>query len=211
MTAVIRLIALLVVPCQFLVVAPNCVAGRSAGSSQTQSPPPRGPERPGGAGGGWQAAVFRGLKVGESKRADMLRLLGNPRETVPAEADSDSDAANPEAWYYYENADSLGGDFIVGVNKSDEVVKRVILRPASLARDAATKHFGPDYVVTTYAADECLSAGDAVPLYESPTGTIKYIEYRDRGIAISTNHRGMVEEILYLGEPVGAKESKCQN
>jgi len=66
-------------------------------------------------------------------------------------------------------------------------------------------------VVNTYAADECLSEGESVPLYESPTGTIKYIEYRDRGIAISTNHQGMVEEILYLSEPLGAKESKCRN
>lgn len=159
----------------------------------------------------WRAATYQGLTLGLSTRAEMLRVFGEPQYSVPSEAEIQQDMENPEAWYYYKKGGELQGELVVGVDKGSGVIIRLMLRPKNLTREAAIKYFGNDYVITKYDSDDCLGDGESVPLYESPNGTSVFIEYRDRGIAISSNYQGKVNEITYVSKPIGVPVSRCKD
>ena len=83
------------------------------------------------------------------------------------------------------------------------------LDPTNLSKEQAIAHFGNDYIVIRYAHDDCLSNGEAAPLYEAPDGPIFVVEYRQRGIAISLRDKKTVQTISYVKEPIGATSSLC--
>jgi len=157
----------------------------------------------------WQAGTYRGLTIGKSKRADVLRVLGEPRrqDTPAGQSPNDPD---PEVWYVYKGAAEFVGDLTVVIEKRTGVVARIDLSPEDLSEAEAIKHFGPDYIITRYAFDECLGDEESAPLYESPNGSLLEIEYRARGIAVAVNEAGKVNTISFVSKPIGAVESKCK-
>jgi hypothetical protein len=72
------------------------------------------------------------------------------------------------------------------------------------------KHFGPDYILTRYDFDECLGTEESAPMYESPNGSFRSVEYRKRGIAVSITEKGKVNTISYVSRPVGTRKSRCK-
>lgn len=95
--------------------------------------------------------------------------------------------------------------------KRTGVIVSVYLSPEQLSRDEAIRHFGNDYVETRYDFDSCLGNEESGPMYESPNGQIRFIEYRSRGIAIGLDDDlSRVREIGYLSGPMGAATSKCK-
>ena len=157
----------------------------------------------------WQAATYRGLTIGKSKRADVLRVLGEPQRQDTPVGQSPKDP-NPEVWYVYKGAAEFLGDLTVVIEKRTGVVARIDLSPEDLSKADAIKHFGPDYILTRYAFDECLGDEESAPIYESPTGQLLEIEYRQRGIAVSVNEAGKVNTISFVSKPLGALASKCK-
>ncbi|HET9712153.1 MAG TPA: hypothetical protein VFP64_09745 [Pyrinomonadaceae bacterium] len=89
-------------------------------------------------------------------------------------------------------------------------MKRVDIGPKDLTKEEAIKHFGPNYIVTRYDFDSCLGDEESAPVFESPSGTVVFVEYRQRGIAIAVNGQGNVDDIRYVSEPIGAESSKCK-
>jgi hypothetical protein len=71
--------------------------------------------------------------------------------------------------------------------------------------------FGNGYLIVHYASDDCLDSGGAVPVYQSVNGTIKYMEYRDRGIAVALalDDDQKVEAIIFTFKPLGPTHSLC--
>jgi len=157
----------------------------------------------------WQAATYRGLTIGKSKRADVLRVLGEPqrRDTPVDQSPNDRDQ---EVWYVYNGAAEFPGQLTVVIQKRTDVVMAIDINPEDMSRAEAIKHFGPDYILTRYAFDECLGNEESAPVYESPDGQLLEIEYRSRGIAVQVNDAGKVNTISFVSKPLGAVESKCK-
>lgn len=157
----------------------------------------------------WQAGTYRGLTIAKSTRADVLRVLGEPkREETPV--DQSPKEPDPEVWYVYDTGGEFAGELTVVIQKQSNAVSRIDLYPDSLSRAEAIKHFGPDYILTRYDFDECLGDEESAPLYESANGPLLEIEYRHRGIAVSVDDAGKVQTISYVSKPIGASKSKCK-
>lgn len=155
----------------------------------------------------WRAATYRGLALGKSVRAEMLSVFGEPEQSVPY----DEDKPNPGTLYFYKAEGEIKGDIAIAVDKRTDVILNVELRPETLSKEKAIKHFGDNYLVTRYSFDSCLEdeEADSAPLYESPGGPIIRLEYRERGIAVAVDEDDNVLHISYVSEPVGAPSSKC--
>jgi len=152
----------------------------------------------------WRAATYRGLTMGRSNVAEMLRIFGAPKKSeVFSEGTS-----NPEVWYHYDGPRDFPGTLRVVVYRS--IVQAVDILPKDLKKEEAIKHFGLDYIVTRYDFDSCLGDEESAPLFESPSGAVVFIEYRQRGIAIAIDGQGNVNEVRYVSEPIGAESSKCK-
>lgn len=154
----------------------------------------------------WQAASFRGLKVGTSTHADMLSVLGAPK----LEEHYDEGTLTSGTSYYYDVGDEIQGELVIAIDKNSNVIRYIELRPRDLSKDQVVKLFGNNYKLTKYEFDDCLGDGESSPLFESSIGSVTRIEYRSRGIAIAVNESNKVEFISYVSEPVGAPSSKCK-
>jgi len=156
----------------------------------------------------WRRATYRGLVVGKSRRGDMLRVLGKPDWSGPP-GDQRNDDPNPEEWNEYSKGGEFPGKLTVIADKRTGRILRIDLYPEKLGKKTAIKHFGGHFTVTRYDFDECLSNGEAAPMYESPNGQFLSIEYRDRGIALAIDQPNEVHYISYVKGPIGARSSKC--
>jgi hypothetical protein len=156
----------------------------------------------------WRAGTYLGLTAGKSTRADVLRVLGEPKR-VDTPANQTTEEPNPEVWYVYDNAGDFAGELTVVIDKRTNVVLGINLHPDSLSKEKVVRHFGPDYILTRYDFDDCLGNEEAAPLYESPNGSLLEVEYRHRGIAISVRDDGKVNTISYVSKPIGTRESRC--
>jgi hypothetical protein len=157
----------------------------------------------------WRPAVYRGLTLGTSTSADVLRILGDPQWAGPP-TDQMADEPNPVIWYEYENGGDFPGRLTAAIDERSGKVKWISISTDSLERKEVLKHFGPGYIVTKYDFDLCLGDEESSPLYESPNGHMVNLEYRERGVAIQINELGKVTGIDYVSEPFGATESKCK-
>ena len=118
---------------------------------------------------------------------------------------------NPEIWNDYDGGGEFPGKLSVVFRKRTGVIVSIYLSPEQLSRDEAIRHFGNDYVETRYDFDRCLGNEESGPMYESPNGQIRFIEYRSRGIAIGLDDDlSRVRDIWYLSRPLGAATSKCK-
>jgi hypothetical protein len=155
----------------------------------------------------WQPAVYRGLQIGKSKYADMIRVLGKP--TWSGMPYSEEKKGDPEVWHEYPNAGEFQSKITVIASKRTKVILAIDLYPENLSKDDAIKHFGSDYILTRYAFDECLGNEELGPMYESSTGPLIFIEYRKRGVAIQIDADNKVNQISFIKGPIGAATSKC--
>lgn len=185
----------------------SCAASRAQGKRNkpqvsASSPQPKGK---------WGSASYQGLVVGKAKRADMLRVLGTPQDSGPP-GNQAANAPNPEEWNEYELSGELPGKLTVVVDKRTGLILGIDFYPENLSKEVAIRRFGTDYVITRYDFDSCLSkdAGESAPLYESPTGAVEVVEYRQRGIAIGINYQGKVDQIQYVNKPIGSPSSRCK-
>jgi len=156
----------------------------------------------------WRPARYRGVAVGKSKVADMLRAWGKPKwsRTSKPEGDEESQVT----WTNYERVGEFPGPTTVVSDTRSGIVTRINFYPDRLTKAQAIAHFGSDYVTTRYAFDSCLDEEDSEPIYESPNGPLVSVEYRARGIAISVGYQDMVTRISYVGGPIGSSKSRCK-
>ena len=159
----------------------------------------------------WHAANFRGLIVGKSKRADMLRRFGQPKWSQTKPGDKDEDRESPRVtWNNYEGIGELRGVTNIATSTRTGVITRIDFFPEQLTKGQAIAHFGAGYIITRYAFDECEHDEDVEAIYESPNGPLTSLEYRARGIAISIDNDDLVTKIRYVNGPIGSRKSKCK-
>ena len=156
----------------------------------------------------WRPAQYRGITVGKSRLADMLRIWGKPKwsRTSRREAEEES---RQVTWTNYDRVGEFPGSTTVVSDSRSGVITRVNFYPEKLSKEQAIAHFGSGYIITRYAFDSCLDEEDAEPIFESTNGPLVSVEYRARGIAISIGYKDMVTKISYVGGPIGSAKSKC--
>jgi len=173
--------------------------------------------------GKWGAGNFRGLIIGKSTRADVLRRFGKPRwsQTKPEDKEEkereekertgDRDRGEHRVtWSSYESIGELPGITNIATDTRTGVIIRIDFFPERLTRDEAIARFGPNYIVTRYELDRCGRDEDRESLYESPNGSLLTLEYRPRGVALVIQSNDLVSTIRYVNAPLGSLRSKCQ-
>lgn len=156
----------------------------------------------------WQPSSFRGLIVGKSGRADMLRRLGKPTRK---EYQNVQNRKHREVWYVYHNIGEFPGEFTIIVDDFSSRILTMILYPDNLSKVNAIKHFGSDYRLTTYDFCPGFDEAETAPVFESSPGNASYIEYRQRGIALFIGDKGEVNDIRYVAHSIGfASRRECQ-
>ena len=160
---------------------------------------------------GWRAATYRGLTIGKSTRADMLRVLGKPHSSGPS---SDQEPPYPIIWNDYGTIEGdLSGRLAVEIDSRNNRIIGISISPNNMPKEEAIRYFGKDYVAMDYEFCRGIPMDATVgPVYENPkSGNISYIEYRSRGIAIHLDYRGMVNAIYFVDSPMGlASERDCR-
>jgi hypothetical protein len=154
----------------------------------------------------WRPATVRGITVGKSKVANMLRSWGQPKWSRTSKRDEDEVQVT---WTNYENVGEFPGPTTVVSDTRSGVITRINFYPDRLTKEQAIAHFGKGYIVTRYAFDSCRDEEDSEPIYESPNGPLISVEYRARGIAISVGNNDMVTKISYVSGPIGSTRSRC--
>ncbi len=171
-------------------------AGLDAGA---QAPPSKKASRQ-SAKRKWGTAVYRGLVVGKSSKADALKVLGKPEWTG-----EESETLTPMMGFTV--SEPVAGRLSVLLDH--DIIIEIRLSPKeTYTKSSIVKVFGPDYIIVHYSFDECLGEGGSGPIYENPDGDIESLEYRLRGMAMNL-HNDDVEEISWLKGPLGPTHSQC--
>lgn len=148
----------------------------------------------------WSPATYHDLTVGVSTKDDVLRVLGKPK-TIGKEQDTGLPTMT------YVVTDPVPGVLTVYVQKG--VLDGITLSlKKRLPKSEIIRLFGSDYIAVQYDTDDCLGEGGAAPIYESPNGPIKHLEYRDKGIGVIF-HEGEAVAIAFVSKPFGPSHSIC--
>jgi len=145
-------------------------------------------------------ARYKGLVMGKSRKEELIRVLGKPTriDAFPK--------AEAVAYVYL----SPQREIIARLTAKTGVVLQLEVYPEEpMALDIATKLFGTNFRRTRYDFDQCLNDGGEAPIYESPTGSVEYIEYRRQGVFLQMDEQNMVRHIEYASSPPGPPESVC--
>jgi hypothetical protein len=156
----------------------------------------------------WRPATYRGLTVGKSRLADMLRAWGKPKWSRISRREAEEESRQV-TWTNYERVGEFPGSTTVVSDSRSGVITRINFYPEKLSKEQAVAHFGSGYIITRYAFDSCLDEEDDELIYESTNGPLVSVEYRARGIAISIGYKDMVTRISYVDGPIGSTKSKC--
>lgn len=164
---------------------------------------------------GWCAATYKGLTVGQSTRADMLRILGKPLSSAPS---ADQDDPKNIIWNDYKSVEKdISGRLGVEVDKRTDKIVAITITPDEMTKEEAIKRFGSDYKVMGYdfcleTEEESLLFGGVGLVYENSESTeLSYIEYRAKGISIHLRYDNYVGSIYFTNTPMGlAAEAECK-
>jgi len=149
----------------------------------------------------WVPAVYHGLVVGRSTRSDVVRVLGKPEWKG-----NESDTGVPIISYTV--SDPVPGTLVVYPRRG--ILDAMALYPkAPITKKDIVRMLGSKYSMVRYASDDCLIDSGTAPIYESPDGPIKHMEYRNRGLAVSFDG-DKVEAIMFVDKPFGPTHSRCR-
>lgn len=153
----------------------------------------------------WKAGTYRGITIGKSTATELRQKWGEPKWSGHWEGDNPK---NPEFLLYDYDAQE---DFIIKIRVEAETktgkVTSIDIWTDELPLSKAVELFGKDYIETWYKSCNC-EPGEASPIFESPDGNHRSIEYRSRGIAMAVNDRQMIISIKFIDKPIGFKSAK---
>jgi hypothetical protein len=153
----------------------------------------------------WKAGTYRGITVGKSSAAELLQKWGKPKWSGHSEWDNPK---NPKFLLYdYDAQEEFLSNIRVVTEKKTGKVTLIDIRADELPLSKSIELFGKDYIETWYEFCDC-DLGDGSPIFESPDGNLRRVEYRSRGIAVVVNYRQMVTSIRFVDKPIGFKSAK---
>jgi hypothetical protein len=139
----------------------------------------------------WTPAGFRGLVMGLSRQADVIRLLGPPDRTSRTPA---------AASMRYRGRGDHGGDLTIRIEGRSRTVTEIQESFAvAIPRSRIYKELGRDAVSAHYSKNKC---GD---FYRDPQGPIELTLYPALGIYLWPDQYGYdFAAIYYAARPPGA-------
>jgi hypothetical protein len=144
---------------------------------------------------------YKGIVPGRSLERDVTRILGQPDRV-------DRYDSHQAKEFVYLGKDNYIEEIRVGLREN--VVNDIYILTKNLTIPEAIKRFGSDFRTVRYSFDDCLSDGDSAPLFEDPSGTLEFIEYRSRGLyLLIAEAPRRVKDIRYTREPPGSPRSRC--
>jgi hypothetical protein len=147
-------------------------------------------------------ASYRGLVVGKSTRADVLRTLGKP-EALSHEEDTGT------PYWSYTVAGPRPGWLMVFTRKKLLTGIRLVFK-TPLSKKETIGLYGPELHTVHYDFDNCASGGGAGPVHVSAGGPIERWEYRGEGKGIIFSvHDGQAQEMAFVCGPEDASQPKC--
>jgi len=153
----------------------------------------------------WKAGTYRGITVGKSTAAELRQKWGEPKWSGHWEGDNPK---NPEFLLYDYEAQE---EYIIKIRVEAETktgkVASIDISTEGLPLGKAIELFGKDYIETWYETCNC-EPGEASPIFESPDGNHRSIEYRGRGIAMTVDYQGRVISIRFVDKQIGFKSAK---
>jgi hypothetical protein len=152
----------------------------------------------------WQSGTYRGITVGKSTAAELLRKWGKPRETGHWEWDNPK---NPKfLLHHYDAQEAAMGAIMVEVETKTGKVAAISASPDELPLSKAIELFGKDYIEARYKECKC-DLGYESPIFESPDGNFIYVEYRSRGIAMFVDGE-QVTSVQFVDKSIGFTSAK---
>ena len=152
----------------------------------------------------WKAGTYRGITVGKSTATELRQKWGEPKWSGHPEEDNPK---NPEFLLYdYDAQEEFIIKIRVEVGTKTGKVASIVLSIDKLSLSKAIELFGKDYIESRYQFCIC-DLSEGTPIFESPDGDLRYIEYRNRGIAMGVNG-GQVMFIQFVDKPIGFKSAK---
>lgn len=151
----------------------------------------------------WSAAVYRGLVMGKSSRADVVKVLGTPVWTGVEEG-----TGTP--MMVFNVSEPVAGRLSVLLDH--DIVAEIRVSPKeTTSKSDIIKVLGPGSITVHYALADCKSEGGSAPIYEDANGIFESVEYRTRGIVVNILPDGTVGEIsfVFVKGPRGSVHSPC--
>lgn len=154
------------------------------------------------ASAGFRPAVVSGIKLGKSKRRDVLKRFGNPEWQGIGEDGS--------RWMKYTDIGIVKGMAQFVVDPKTDIVGLFVLSPTDTLIEDLLKILGPKYIKTRWTLTTCGEPTEMGFAYRDPQGEAELIEYRELGISIRVSVDGKrVDEIDYSDQPAGLDQNPC--
>lgn len=152
---------------------------------------------------GFKPAEYRGLRMGVSRKEDVLRVFGKPV----------AEGKGEDGFLYlqYKDIGVVKGRVDVVVDPKSGIVHGIDVHPENTTLEAILQELGPGAVETRWSWATCdehefLGFG---PAYIDPAGEHVGIEYRHRGIYIRPFENGRVQYLSYSSGPAGLDSDPC--
>jgi hypothetical protein len=163
------------------------------------------------SGSKWQPGQYRGLVTGKSTTKDVVRVLGLPSwQGKPIEV---PEVPGEEEWSY--KLPTPQGECCDLFFKNG-VLKSVSLRLDGMQSSEAERLFGPGFGPVRFSAKDDGSETGSSPICEDPKGDIVMLLNSEKGLSLSVDGRGVVQEAVYSDARPGSrhcsvKESRQPN
>lgn len=178
----------------------GCFLIALAGGAQTNMVTPATAQR--SASAGFHPAEYRGIKMGKSKRRDVIARFGKPQWEGLSEGGA--------YCLSYRDVGVVKGVVNIYLHGKVGVVSSLEIGPMDTNLEQVFNIFGKGAIETRWSEAACLALGDGIggPSYLDPKGEESVIEYRHLGVYIKARGR-LVEGITYADRPFGLDRNPC--
>jgi hypothetical protein len=158
----------------------------------------------------WRAAVFRGLTVGTSLRREAITALGPPATSSSSNNDLPTGSKSTDIDDEYDYSENIAGKLVVSSAKKTGVISTITIYPSNLNVSDFSAQYGKEFVISSYSLMPCKKDRGSSLLIESPTGDIKYLELRSKGIVADVDWaEEKVRSIEFVKGPIASPAGSC--
>jgi len=149
---------------------------------------------------GFRPAVYQGIRMGTSRKEEVLARFGKPQGEGPGEDGS--------LYLIYRDIGIVRGRAQFVVNPRTNVVIGLDVGPTTATLPELERILGTNHVPTRWSWAMCTEKAGMTQVYIDPQGPLSEIEYRHLGISIQM--RGdLVDSIYYSSKPIGLDANPC--
>lgn len=149
---------------------------------------------------GFRPAVFEGIRMGVSRRAEVVARFGNP--------EWEGGGSDGLLWLSYQNIAGYIGRSQFILNPRSKVVLALDVTPSHTAFAEVEKKHGKNWVRTRWSMVSCGGYVGAAPIYIDPEHGSEVIEFRQLGIRVE-RVGDEAREVSYNSRPLGMDADPC--